>query len=164
MPAPNVSVILPTYNRVAYLRDTIASVLVQSYPDWELIIADDGSDAATREFLASYEDSRITHLWLAHSGNPGAVRNRALERARGGHVAFLDSDDVWSADKLERQLNLLESRPECRWSYTGLKMIDKAGHPFRDPTAPHWVPYDGDVVEALLTWSAGICLPSVMSE
>ena len=126
MLTPDVSIILPTFNRLTYLREAIDSVLAQTYTDWELIIADDGSADETRTFLRSIRDGRVKTLWLRHCGNPGAVRNRALAEAKGIYLAFLDSDDIWTPRKLEIQLNLTRSRGDRRWSYTRDRPIESA--------------------------------------
>src|SRR5690242_3143691 len=98
--APSVTVILPTYNRCGYAREAVASVLAQDFDDWELIIADDGSDRETRAFLDGLSDPRIVVILLPHSGRPSRVRNAAIARARGRYLAFLDSDDCWERTKL----------------------------------------------------------------
>ena len=162
MTLPEVSVVLPTYNRAAYLREAVDSVSAQTYRDWELVIADDGSDDSTRAFLSRLEDPRTIVLFLAHSGNPGAVRNRAIERARGKYVAFLDSDDVWAPRKLEIQLELMRSRPERRWSYSNTTEIDEKSNPLPAGAEPSL--YDGWIVEPLLTLRASIATPSVVVE
>src|ERR1700754_463468 len=89
---PAVSVVLPTYNRPDYLREAMASVFAQTLDDWELIVADDGSDEETKAYLRGIDDPRVTVLWLAHSGTPSMGRNAAIRQARGDYVAFLDSD------------------------------------------------------------------------
>ena len=133
---PRVSIVLPTWNRLQYLDATIASVLAQSFEDWELLIADDGSGPELRAALQELSaDTRIRVLWLAHSGNPPAVRNAALACASGAYVAFIDSDDVWMADKLERQLAALRAAPGRRWSYTGFTLIDGSGAVLEHPLA-----------------------------
>src|SRR5215831_394736 len=86
-----VSVVLPTFNRLQFLRAAVESVCAQTFTGWELLIADDGSGGETRGYLQSLAgDPRITVLYLAHSGRPSAARNAALRRARGEYVAFLD--------------------------------------------------------------------------
>jgi glycosyltransferase involved in cell wall biosynthesis len=163
MTCPEVSIVLPTFNRLDYLRDAIDSVLAQTHRDWELIIADDGSDDATRGFLSSLRDERITTIYLHHSGNPAAVRNWAIRAARAPYLAFLDSDDVWTPRKLEIQLALMRSRPERRWSYTNDAQIDESGKPL--PASDEaWVLYDGRIVEPLLRLQALIATPSVVVE
>ena len=94
MTIPVVSVIVPTYNRLKYLRAAVASVYAQTFTAWELVIADDGSDAETRSYLQSLTDSaRVKILWRAHCSVPAVVRNAAIAEATGAYVAFLDSDD-----------------------------------------------------------------------
>jgi glycosyltransferase involved in cell wall biosynthesis len=124
---PQVSIVLPTYNRTKYLPPAIGSILAQTFPDWELIVADDGSSDETKAYLRGLSDPRMRMIWLPHSGNPGSVRNRAIKAAIGRQLAFLDSDDIWAPQKLERQLNALRERPECRWSYTHCDLIDGDG-------------------------------------
>jgi glycosyltransferase involved in cell wall biosynthesis len=159
-----VSVILPAFNRLAYLREAIDSVLAQTYTDWELIIADDGSADETRKFLRSIRDGRVRILWLPHCGNPAAVRNRALVEAKGFYLAFLDSDDLWAPRKLEIQLNLMRSRRDRRWSYTKDRPIDACGNPLPEAGIQPWLPYEGSIVEALLSIDAIISTPSVVAE
>ena len=90
MPAPIVSVVMPTFNRLPYVRDAVASVYAQTLGQRELIVADDGSGEETRRFLASAPDARMNVLFHEHTGIPAAARNRAIARARGRYVAFLD--------------------------------------------------------------------------
>lgn len=164
MRTPGVSVILPTFNRLAYLREAIDSVLAQTYTDWELIIADDGSADETRTFLRSIRDDRVKILWLPHCGNPAAVRNRALAEARGIYLAFLDSDDLWAPRKLEIQLDLMKSREDRRWSYTKDRPIDACGNPLPEAAIQPWRPYEGSIVEPLLSIDAIISTPTVVAE
>ncbi len=106
-----VSVILPTYNRAEFLIKSINSVINQIYPDWELIIWDDGSTDNSAEVVASFNDLRIQYF---RDQNYGAAfaRNRAIEKARGKYLAFLDSDDEWAEEKLAIQVETLESHEQ----------------------------------------------------
>src|SRR5688572_29266705 len=88
MAPPLVSAILPAYNRLAHLRAAVESIRNQTLRDWEAVIADDGSDAGTREYLAGISDSRVRVLLLEHSGSPSVVRNAAIAVARGKFLAF----------------------------------------------------------------------------
>jgi glycosyltransferase involved in cell wall biosynthesis len=161
---PTVSIILPTYNRPCYLREAIESVLAQTYGDWEMIIADDGSSEETRAYLRSIQDPRVTVLWLPHTSMPSIARNEAIRHARGRYLAFLDSDDLWRPTKLVAQLCALRASPACRWSYTAVDLIDPGGHPLsRDGFAP-WVPYAGDITERILTIDAHIAIDTVLAE
>jgi glycosyltransferase involved in cell wall biosynthesis len=162
---PVVSVILPAFGRLQYLRPTVASVYRQSFQDWELIVADDGSDAETRGYLRTLEaDNRVRVLWLTHTGVPAVVRNAALREARGDYVAFLDSDDLWAADKLARQVAILRARPGCGWCYTAISHIDGSGQTLTEPLFGPWLPCDGAIFERLVTGPVVIRTPSVLAE
>jgi len=113
---PGVSIILPTFNRTRFLTAAVESVMAQTYADWEMIIADDGSGEQTRDYLRALRDPRIRVLWLEHCGNPARVRNAGIEAAGGRYLAFLDSDDLWAPTKLQRQLAAMGLRPSSRWS------------------------------------------------
>jgi len=161
---PVVSVILPTFNRLRFLQPAIESAFVQTFKDWELIVADDGSDLETRQYLQSLANQpRVSVLWLPHTGRPSIVRNAALLRAAGEYVAFLDSDDLWAARKLERQLETLRARPNCRWSYTAFLRVDAGGTPLPEEVVRPWVPYEGDIFEQVVTARASLRTPSVLA-
>jgi glycosyltransferase involved in cell wall biosynthesis len=159
-----VSVILPTFNRLKFLRPAIESVYAQTFTDWELIIADDGSDLETREYLRSLASRpRVTVVWLPHTGRPSMVRNAALLRSAGEYVAFLDSDDLWAARKLERQIETLRARVNCRWSYTAFLRVDACGNPLPEETVRPWIPHEGHIFEQVVTGRASIRTPSVLA-
>jgi glycosyltransferase involved in cell wall biosynthesis len=161
---PLITIILPTYNRLRYLPTAIESVLAQTTTNWELIIADDGSDADARSYLATLAtQDRIKVILLPHLGNPGAARNVALAQAVGTYVAFLDSDDSWMPTKLEKQLAVLESQPERQWSYTDFVRVDHSGASIDFERAAIRVPYEGQIFEPLLRLRAGIAMPTVMA-
>jgi glycosyltransferase involved in cell wall biosynthesis len=160
---PAVSIVLPTFNRLQFLRESVDSVFAQTLQEWELIIADDGSDAETLAFLSTLEQMpRVKLLRLTHTGSPSAVRNAALREAHGRYVAFLDSDDVWMPDKLQVQTAAHQTCPGRRWSYTALERIDAAGEPMRDGLGTGWVPHQGAIFEQLLTIDAAVATPTVM--
>jgi glycosyltransferase involved in cell wall biosynthesis len=159
---PAVSIILPTFNRLQFLPPAIDSVFAQTFREWELIIADDGSDVETRTYLQSLRDPRVKVIWLSHTGRPAVVSNVALREARGEYVAFLDSDDVWLPGKLETQIASLRRHPARQWSYTRFALIDEAGKPAA-PTQDRNRPAPaGWVLEKLLTGGALIAQPSVV--
>ncbi len=124
MTMPRISVIVPTFNRVAYLADAIRSVQAQNYRDIEIIVADDGSTDNTAEIAAQFGSS-VTYLSLTHHGLPAATRNAGLRAARGEFIAFLDSDDLFLPGKLELQLATFDAHPEAGLVYSN-------GHFFRD--------------------------------
>lgn len=118
---PLVSVITPTFNSQAYIGETIESVLNQTWQNWEMIIVDDGSTDATEAVIGSYgvRDNRIKYFPLGYnSGRPSVPRNQGIQRAGGSYVAFLDSDDLWLPEKLERQVRFMEENKAVFMSYT----------------------------------------------
>lgn len=156
---------MPTFNRDRYLRLAIDSVLSQTFTDWELILADDGSDAPTLSFLrAIAATKRIKLLELEHSGNPARARNAAIRAANAPVVAFLDSDDLWEPAKLERQLAALERDSECRWSYTAFTIIDELGIPLPSESNRRWVPHSGEVFVQTVRTTISIRVSAVMVE
>jgi glycosyltransferase involved in cell wall biosynthesis len=165
MPAdPLISVILPTFNRLEFLRAAVTSVFEQTFARWELVIADDGSAEETRVYLRELSDPRVRVLLRPASGNPAATRNAAIRAARGAYLAFLDSDDLWLPDKLETQVRLMQRQPERRWSYTRASRIDRAGRSLSEPRLQAWLPFDGDIVEPLLRLDALIATATVMAD
>jgi glycosyltransferase involved in cell wall biosynthesis len=126
--APLVSIILPTYNRAATLDRAIASVLAQSYKNFELLVIDDGSTDATPALVKAMKDDRIRFLQQDENQGVAAARNRGLSAAKGRLIAFLDSDDAWMPAKLDRQVSLMQSSPErVGLIYTGLVIRQTGG-------------------------------------
>jgi glycosyltransferase involved in cell wall biosynthesis len=159
---PAVSILMPTFNRLEFVPPAIESVLAQSFADWELIIADDGSGSDTTEYLQSLRHPRIKVLCMAHTGMPPVMLNAALRAAHGEFIAFLDSDDVWLPRKLELQVASLRRRPDRRWSCTAFALIDAAGHPLAAATRTGWPAVSGWVRDRLFT-DGVIAMPSVMA-
>ncbi len=161
---PAVSIILPVFNRLKYLRESIDSVFNQSFRDWELLIADDGSGQETQDYLRTLDDRlRVKVIWLPHSGNPAAVRNAALREATGEYVAFLDSDDIWLPEKLRTQIAMLRSHEDRAWSYTGFTLIDESGAPLPGMRSNQCPAIDGRILDQLLREEALVVTPSVVA-
>ena len=160
---PVVSIILPTFNRLKFLRPAVDSVFAQTFTDWELIVADDGSQEETAAYLEGLVSrARVKVLRLAHTGNPGAVRNAALQSARGEYIAFLDSDDVWLPEKLTLQIASLRSHPERGWSHTAFAVIDDAGNLLTGARARWWPAAEGWILDRLIRMETVIAIPSVV--
>ena len=123
-----VSVITPTYNCARFIEETIESVLAQTYQQWEMIIVDDCSTDNTREVVGEYikKDNRIKYFCLENNSGAAVARTKAMELANGQYMAFLDSDDIWSADKLKKQLSFMK-RYDVAFSCTAYEQIDEKG-------------------------------------
>jgi len=104
-----ISIIIPTFNRRDYIPIALDSVLKQTYKDYEIIIIDDGSNDDTKEVLKSYQGN-IRYFYQDNSGIP-TTRNKGIREARGEYIAFLDSDDYWLPEKLERQIECFSKNP-----------------------------------------------------
>jgi glycosyltransferase involved in cell wall biosynthesis len=105
---PIISIIIPTYNRCNLLPRAINSVLNQSFKNFELIIVDDGSTDETKKIIEKYlkKNSRIKYIYQKNSGSPAQPRNTGIKIAKGNYIAFLDHDDEWFNDKLEKQIKM----------------------------------------------------------
>ncbi|MGE0200243.1 MAG: glycosyltransferase family 2 protein [Candidatus Melainabacteria bacterium] len=126
---PLVSVIMPTYNAAAFIEESVRSVLAQSYPRFELLIADDASTDDTPALVSALNDPRIRYFRLERLGSPARVRNAALREARGEMIAFLDSDDVYLPDALEKLVDALQSHPDWTVAQGFNLVMDETGRP-----------------------------------
>ncbi|UCF78666.1 MAG: glycosyltransferase [Candidatus Eiseniibacteriota bacterium] len=123
---PEVSVIIATFNRGAFLEEAIRSAASQTYKDREIIVADDGSTDDTLERLSRYGNG-VKVLSLEHTGRPSVVRNAAIAAATGRLLAFLDSDDLWAPGKLETQVRLLDQNPSFVMCYSDADFLNHSG-------------------------------------
>ncbi|WP_315790564.1 glycosyltransferase [Fischerella sp. JS2] len=143
---PLFSIVIPTYNSEKTIRQTIESVLKQTFSDFELIIINDGSTDSTLEVISEFQDSRIKIFSFENAGG-NVSRNRGLERATGEFVSFLDADDLWTFDKLESQLNALKANPQAAVAYSWTDYIDEQGKFLLSGTH---ITANGNVYEQLL--------------
>lgn len=120
---PLVSVIMPAYNVSKFITETLNSLMAQTYVNWELIVVDDCSTDNTAEIIQSYNDNRIYYIKNDVNSGVAQTRNRALREARGKYVAFLDSDDVWKNNKLEKQVAFMQNN-NYHFSATHYEEID----------------------------------------
>lgn len=125
-----VSIIMPNYNCEKYIEETINSVINQTYTNWELLIVDDCSTDNSVEIIKSFmeKDERIKLLVNEKNSGAAASRNWALREAKGKWIAFLDSDDLWVADKLEKQIKFMEDNG-YKFSFTDYERIDENTQP-----------------------------------
>jgi teichuronic acid biosynthesis glycosyltransferase TuaG len=121
---PLVSIITPCYNSAPFISQTIESVLAQTYQNWEMIIIDDCSTDTSYEIISGFarKDPRIKVYHLEQNGGAAMCRNKAIEISHGEYLAFLDSDDLWLPEKLEKQLTFMQKN-NADFSFTEYEHI-----------------------------------------
>ncbi|HWO41345.1 MAG TPA: glycosyltransferase family 2 protein [Candidatus Eisenbacteria bacterium] len=125
--APQVSVVIPTYHRAEFLRGAVRSVLGQTFEDFEVVVVDDGGPDGAAEVIEGFNDSRIRYLRHPERRGGAAARNTGIANARGEYVAFLDDDDEWLEEKLERQMRMMLASPRAVGAvYTGYYIVDRS--------------------------------------
>jgi len=143
---PKVTVVIPAYNAMTYLPETLDSVLKQTFIDFEALIINDGSTDHVVSWMAEIADPRVKLISQENQGLPGA-RNTGIVHAQGEYVAFLDADDLWEPTKLEKQVHSLDSKPEVGLAYAWTLLIDQQGESTGAVTASH---VEGNVWQRLL--------------
>ena len=135
---PQVTVILPTWNRAKWLKTSVESVLSQTFQDFELIVVDDASTDSTVEILESYS-GKIRSIFLSENLGVSAARNTAIAQSDSKWIAFLDSDDYWHSEKLEKQIKQTRLCPEYQihftdeiWIRNGIRVNPKNKHRKRE--------------------------------
>lgn len=155
---PKISVVIPAYNAMTYLPDTLNSVLGQTFTDFEVLIIDDGStDHIQSWFAQSVIDSRVRLISQINQGLSGA-RNIGIKNAQGEYVAFLDADDLWVPTKLEKQTDWLDDNPAVGLIYNWTALIDAEGKPTGRIMGGN---VEGDVLQEILQHNIIDC-PSVL--
>lgn len=125
-----VSIIVPVYNVEKYIRETMESVMAQTYADWELLLVEDGSSDGTAAIITglaeAWGESRIRLIRQPANMGAARARNRGLLEAGGRYIAYLDADDLWAPEKLERELSFLKEK-EAAFVFTGYEFADEEG-------------------------------------
>lgn len=122
-----VSIVTPVYNAERFVGETIQSVLNQTYPHWELILVNDCTPDNSVEVIESYQsDERIRLIHLEHNSGAAVARNTGIEAAHGQYIAFIDSDDYWEPEKLERQLDFMNQH-QVGFTYTNFAIMAEDG-------------------------------------
>lgn len=162
---PEISVIIPSYNHEKYIGEAIESVINQTFKNWELVIIDDGSSDHSIEIIKQYKDQRIKLLTQENHGVAYTL-NKGIELAKGKYICFLDSDDVYREDKLEKQLQLIEKGFDIVTSK--IKTIDGSGMEIINSEITRWYnDFDdkkifGDGQEFNFLRRNSLCKPAVM--
>lgn len=157
---PLVSAIIPTFNRLPLLLQAVESVRAQTFAEWELIVADDGSTDGSADAVEALGDARIRVLRLPHAGDEAVARNGGAAAAGGEWLAFLDSDDVWLPHKLQAQVAATLDAG-VRWSYAGVEMMDEAGRTVPFHAGGHRAA-SGRIVREVLTFDATVFIDTLM--
>ncbi|MCK4441656.1 MAG: glycosyltransferase family 2 protein, partial [Sulfurovaceae bacterium] len=118
------SVVVPLYNKEKYIKRTLDSILNQTFSNFEIIIVNDGSTDKSCEIIKTINDDRI-HLIHKKNGGVSSARNRGIKEAKGEFIAFLDADDEWFPDKLQKQYTLHKKNPKLVWSCSGYMLVSK---------------------------------------
>lgn len=143
---PKVSVVIPAYNAMLYLPETLESVRRQTFTDLEVLIIDDGSSDHIVQWFSQVTDPRVKLISQENQG-VSAARNTGIAHAQGEYVAFLDADDLWEPTKLEKQVLCLEDKPAVGLVYTWAVLVDEQGNPTGRVIASH---VEGDVWKQML--------------
>lgn len=160
MASPLVSVIIPVYNAEKYIEQTICSVLNQTFRDFEIIVLNDGSKDSSGEIIQrlQQEDKRITYIPKANSG-VSDTRNTGISKASGKYLAFLDADDIWNTDNLEKKIRALKETGGS-WVFSDHEFIDENGKLL---TTPDRALREDDILNRLLLWEKGDVVPGPCS-
>ncbi|MGK7900453.1 MAG: glycosyltransferase [Hormoscilla sp.] len=150
---PLISVIIPVYNGEKTIRETIESILNQTFSDFELIVINDGSTDTTLSIVNSIQDPRLK-VFSYPNGGASASRNRGIARATGEYISFIDADDLWTPDKLEAQFKALQENQEAAVAYSWTNCIDESSK-FLHPGG--YITLNGDVYAHMLVVNFLIC-------
>lgn len=168
MKKPLITIIVPCFNAQNTIKETIESVLKQTYKNYELLIINDGSTDNSVEVCSSYahSDNRISIISINNHG-VSVARNTGIQHAQGEYIAFLDSDDLWQPNKLEQQINFMNSHPEVGVCFSKVEFISETGQELNQFST---VPTQGLVADGLLaenltcTTSNILCRQQVIKE
>lgn len=123
-----VSIIIPVHNAGRFLKDTINSIKKQTYQNWEVFLVDDCSRDNSADIIKEFsdEDTRIKLITLEQNGGAAVARNTGIDNAKGKYIVFLDADDLWNVEKLEKQINFMKKN-DCAFSFTGYEFANENG-------------------------------------
>ena len=145
---PKISVVIPCYNSATTIQETIESVLVQTYRDFEIIVVDDGSTDGSKEMIHSYGD-QVRYFYQPNAGQ-AAARNKGIREAKGEYIAFLDADDLWLPEKLDKQIQVLSTR-NVDWCYCDcMNFEDETGKELGRYSQLMYAPAEGIVAKKIL--------------
>ena len=144
---PLISVVIPTYNHAHFLGQALQSVIDQTYQNWEIIVVDNHSSDCTDEVIKQFSSYKICLLKINNNGIIGASRNLGIKAAKGDWIAFLDSDDIWYKEKLDRSISALQENPGIQVITTDELLVNKISD---EEQVLHHGPYCSDFYKILL--------------
>ena len=147
---PTVSIVIPAYNAAKFISETLESVIAQTFDNWEVIVVIDGATDTTENIVASYasKNKQITYLTKPNSG-VSDTRNIGINKAKGKYIAFLDADDIWAKDNLEKKIRVLERDNSISWVYSNMDAIDEQSNPLNLTPAKGT---DHEILKSILLW------------
>ena len=155
---PFFSIVIPTYNRASKLKITLESVIAQTFPDFELLVMDDGSTDNTEAVVKSFLDPRIRYEWAANSGGPATPRNRGIDAASADWICFLDADDRWYKDKLKRVAEIITTTSNLDLvCHNEIKSVLTSG----STTPLRYGPFEPDFYRVMLIWGNRVSTSAV---
>lgn len=141
-----VSVVVPTYNSEETIRETLESILNQTYSHFEIIITDDASNDNTVSIINSIKDRRVKLYELNKNSGAGVARNKSIRMAKGKYIAFCDSDDLWTVNKLEMQLIFMNEK-RIAFSYSSYNIINETGEYLRTKNVPSKISFKSTLLK-----------------
>lgn len=161
-----VSIITPVYNAEKFIRETIESVQNQTYTNWEMLLINDCSTDSSAEIIKekAVEDSRIKYIELDKNSGAAITRNTGISKAQGRYIAFLDSDDIWKSDKLDKQLALIKEK-DIGFCFTSYRYVMQDGVPTNKVArAPEKIDYNGLLKNTIIGCSTVLIDREVMGD
>ncbi len=161
-----VSIITPVYNAEKFIRETIESVQNQTYTNWEMLLINDCSTDSSAEIIKekAVEDSRIKYIELDKNSGAAITRNTGISKAQGRYIAFLDSDDIWKSDKLDKQLALIREK-DIGFCFTSYRYVMQDGVPTNKVArAPEKIDYNGLLKNTIIGCSTVLIDREVMGD
>lgn len=125
---PLVSIVVPVYNAERFLKDTINCVLNQTYENWELLLVNDCSKDNSKKVAKPFLSDKIKWIDMNKNGGAALARNKGIEESNGKYICFLDADDLWEKEKLQKQVRFMKEK-DCAFSFTGYEFADANGKP-----------------------------------
>jgi len=154
-----VSIIVPVYNAEKFIIDTLESVRKQTYTNWEIILVDDISTDKScqliKEYQKKYSDHSISLIKLKEKSLAAGARNEGIKKASGRYLCFLDADDIWDKEKLEKQVAFMESH-NCAFSFTGYEFADSTGKPLGNKVSVPSVMTYKDALKNTTIWTTTV--------